>query len=108
MVGKFNDFREKTLKEIRLWAWAAAVLPLSGLAAIFFVWSFGTSYWFNIAMIVGETTMFAIAVTWWWWALYTMKKLINQWDETRNGVSSLLENIGDIKAIVSQRLPEDK
>ena len=102
-----ENFKDKTMHEIRLWAWAAAVLPLSGLAAIFFVWSFGTSYWFNVAMIVGETTMFAIAVAWWWWALYTMKKLVNQWDNTRDGVNSILKDIGQIKNMVSKP-SEDK
>lgn len=108
MITKFSNFREKAIREIRLWAWAAAVLPLSGLAAIFFVWSFGTNYWFNVAMVVGETLMFTIAVFWWWWALYTMRRLVHQWDSTRENVVSVLEEVGEIKSIVSETFKRDK
>lgn len=99
---EFNNFKGKTLKEIRLWAWAAAVLPLSALAGIFFIWVFGTGTLFNIAMVIGETTMFAIAVAWWWWALYVMRRLIRQWDDTRTNVGQVLEDIKDIKTIVKE------
>lgn len=99
---EFNNFKGKTLKEIRLWAWAAAVLPLSALAGIFFIWAFGTGTLFNIAMIVGETTMFTIAVAWWWWALYVIRKLIKQWDDTHDNVGQVLKDIRDIKSIVNE------
>lgn len=100
-MNEFNTFRAKTLREIRLWAWAAAVLPLAGLAGIFFVWVFGTGHLFNVAMIVGETTMFTVAVIWWWWAIYVIKKLVKQWDMTRERVVEVTTSIKEIKDIVT-------
>lgn len=104
----FTDFREKTLRQIRLWAWAAAVLPISALAGIFFVWRFGTDSWVSIAMIVGETTMFVAAVVWWWWAMYTMKKLIKQWDVTKDNVVEVLTDLKEIKVMVKETTASDK
>lgn len=44
--------------------------------------------------------MFAVAVIWWWWAIYVIRRLVNQWDITRNSVSEVLVELKDIKAIV--------
>ena len=106
-MNEFNKFREKTLKEIRLWAWVAAVLPLVALAGIFFIWVFGTGKWFNIAMVLGETTMFTVAVIWWWWAIYVINKLVKQWDITRERVSEVLTEVKNIKGLV-KTLDSDK
>lgn len=99
-MSEFNNFRNKTLKEIRLWAWAAAVLPITALAGIFFVWSFGTKTLFDISMIIGETVMFGTAVGWWWWALYVMKKLLGQWDTTRKNVGEVLTEVKEVRDII--------
>ena len=106
-MSEFNNFREKTLKEIRLWAWVAAVLPLAALAGIFFLWVFGTGRWFNIAMVIGETTMFTVAIIWWWWAIYVINKLVRQWDLTRERVVEVLTEVQNIKGIV-KTLDSDK
>lgn len=103
-MSEFNNFRNKTLREIRLWAWAAAVLPISALAGLFFVWTYGTGQWFNIAMIIGETTMFTVAVIWWWWAIYVINKLVRQWDLTRERVSEVLNDVKEVKALVGDKL----
>ena len=103
------DFRTKTINQIRLWAWAAAVLPLTALAGIFFVWKFFDGTIFGWAMTIGETTMFIIAVTWWWWAMYTMRNLVKQWDETKESVSEVLKDVKDMRKLVLEVLrPEDK
>ena len=108
MKGKINNFKEKTINQIRLWAWAAAVLPISGLAGLFFVWRFGTNSLFDIAMITGETVMFTVAVVWWWWALYTMRTLVKQWDTTKENVKEVLNEVSEIKTIVKNNPGQDK
>jgi hypothetical protein len=107
-MSEFNNFRDKTLREIRLWAWAAAVLPMAALAGLFFVWTFGTGQLFNIAMVIGETTMFTVAVIWWWWAIFVINKLVRQWDLTRSRVCEVLGEVKEIKTIVKEQIdPKD-
>lgn len=100
MTLEFNNFRNKTLRQIRIWAWLAAVLPITALAGIFFIWTYGSRTWFDIAVTAGETTMFGVAVIWWWWAIYVINKLVRQWDITRERVSDVLTDVKEIKGIV--------
>ncbi len=102
------NFKTKTITQIRLWAWAAVVLPITSLAGIFFVWKFFDSSIFSMAMITGETIMFAIAVIWWWWAMYTMKNLVRQWDDTKEKVKEVSADIKDMKSAVLEILSKDK
>ena len=103
------DFRTKTINQIRLWAWAAAVLPLTALAGIFFVWKFFDGTIFGWAMTIGETTMFIVAVTWWWWAMYVMRNLVKHWDETKESVGEVLQDVKDMRKLVLEVLrPDDK
>ena len=95
-----ENFKTKTLRQIKLWAWAAAVLPLTALAGIFFIWAVGPKSWFGWAMITGETIMFGIAVVWWWWAMYTMRQLVKHWERTRENVTAVLDDVVAIKNIV--------
>lgn len=103
-----TNFKSKTIKQIRLWAWAAAVFPITALAGIFFIWTFGTSTWVNIAMIVGETVMFSLAVIWWWWAMYILRNLVQHWDDTKDKVHDVLTDVKEIRSIVLEVLKEDK
>ncbi len=105
----FNDFKTNTIKQIRFWAWLAAVLPITALAGVFFVWRFFDGTWFGTAMIIGETTMFAVAVIWWWWAMYVLRNLIQHWDETRKKVTDVLHEVKDMKNVIIDVLkPDDK
>lgn len=99
-MAKFNDFKNKTLKEIRWWAWAAAILPLTGLAGVFFTWKFLDGTFFGYAMVFGETVMFAIAVSWWWWAMYVIRNIIQHWDDTRKNVVEVRKEVTGIKEII--------
>lgn len=103
-----TNFKTKTLQQIRLWAWAAAVLPVTALAGIFFTWRFYDSTIFGYAMIIGETIMFSIAVVWWWWAMYVMRNLVEHWGETKEKVFDVLQDVKHIKSIVVEVLKEDK
>ncbi len=107
-MAKSNDFKTKTINQIRLWAWAAAVLPITALAGIFFVWRFYDSTLFGYAMIVGETAMFGVAVTWWWWAMYVLRNLVKHWDDTRENVKNVLMDVKSIRQIVKELLGRDK
>ena len=100
MFRRHINFRNKVLTEIRWWAWAAAVLPISSLATLFFIWAYGTDRMFNMAMVIGSSSMFVIAVVWWWWALYSIKTLVSHWDETRNNVKDVVIEVKAIKGLV--------
>lgn len=104
---KFNDFRNTTIKQIRLWAWAAAVLPITALAGIFFVWKFFDGSVFGMAMITGEVVMFGVAVTWWWWAMYVLRNLVKHWDDTKEKVADVLNDVKEIRAVVIEVLKKD-
>ena len=107
-MKSFNNFRTTTINQIRLWAWAAAVLPLTALAGIFFVWKFFDGTILGWALTLGEISMFIVAVTWWWWAMYTMRNLVKQWDETRDAVKDVLTDVKDMKSLVLEVLKKDE
>lgn len=107
-MAQFNNFKEQTIKQIRLWAWAAAVLPISALAGLFFVWRFADGSIFGIAMVTGETVMFTVAVIWWWWALYVLRNLVKHWDDTRENVKDVLTDVKSIRQIVVDLLKNTK
>lgn len=67
-----KNFHEKKLKEIKLWAWAAAVLPLSTLSALFLAHFIGLETLYHQLLVVGGVILFTLSVVWWWWALYTI------------------------------------
>lgn len=102
------NFKTSTIKQIRIWAWAATVLPITALAGIFFTWKLTPSTWFEYALITGETVMFAVAVIWWWWAMFTMRNLVNQWDKTKDQVKDVSTDIKEIKSVVLETLSRDK
>ena len=105
MTNEFNNFRDKTIRQIRIWAWIAAVLPITSLAGLFFIWTFGSSTIYNTAMVVGETTMFGVAVIWWWWAIFVINKLVRQWEITRGRVCEVLNEVKEIKGLVKDVIP---
>jgi hypothetical protein len=109
-MGEFYIFRERTLKQLRMWAWAASIVPLTALSGIFFIWVFGDDIVFGYALIIGEVTMFAVAVVWWWWAIYVINNLVKQWDTTRNKVVDVLSRVREIKTLVqdAKSLDSDK
>jgi len=102
-----ENFKTKTLNQIRLWAWAATVLPISALAGIFFTWKFFDGSVLGVAMIIGETSMFAIAVIWWWWAMYVMRNLVKHWDETKENVKEVLDDVKNIRTVVLEVFNKD-
>ncbi len=106
-ANKMN-FKNKTITQIRLWAWAAVVLPITALAGTFFTWRFFDGGFLSLVMITGETIVFAIAVIWWWWAMFTMRNLVKQWDETRDKVKDVSNDIKEIRSAILETLSKDK
>lgn len=105
---KALNFKNQTLKQIRLWAWAAAVLPIAALAAVFFVWRFFDNSALGYLLITGETIMFTVAVVWWWWAMYILRNLVRQWDDTRDKVKDVQLTISEIRTLVKDAVSEDR
>jgi hypothetical protein len=100
MKNNFKEFGEKKIKEIKLWAWAAAVLPIVSLAGLFFIWVFGTEKLFNTSMIIGATVMFTVAVIWWWWALHSIYSLLILWQQTQYTVSEVRLDVKEIRSSI--------
>lgn len=108
MVKTFENFKEKTLREIRWWAWAAAVLPLTALAGLFFIWAIGDDSLYGYALALGETIMFAVAVTWWWWAMYVLRNLVRHWDQTGKKITDVKGDVKLIKELVRDIIDADR
>jgi uncharacterized membrane protein len=102
------DFKEKVIKQIRMWAWAAVILPITTLAGLFFIWVFSPNSFLGYAFITGQTVIFGVAVIWWWWAMYTIRNLVKQWDVTKERVIEVSKDIKEIKSIVIETLSDDK
>lgn len=97
-----KDFHQKKLKQIKIWAWAAAVLPISSLAGLFFVRYIGTETYYDVALVIGASIMFAIAVIWWWWALYTIAQVTNILGNIADKFKDVGSDIRQIKKDISQ------
>ena len=102
------DFKSTTIRQIRFWAWAATVLPITALAGLFFIWRFSPQSILGYAFIVGEVVMFAVAVVWWWWAMYTMRNLVRHWDDTRDKVKEVSQDVKSIRSVILETLSKDK
>ena len=97
-------------KHISVWMYLGAILPLSALSALFCIWLIGTEQLLDILMIVGITVAFTVSAVWWWWALYSMKRLIDQWNETGRKVEEALNEIVEVRKLVKDviRSADDK
>lgn len=95
-----KSFSDQRLQEIKLWAWAATVLPITGLSGIFFVWAFGTSTLFDRCMTIGGTAMFSLGVSWWWWAIYTIARVIKNQDHVITEVTEVSTEIRNVKSSI--------
>jgi high-affinity Fe2+/Pb2+ permease len=107
MKGLFN-LEEKRIKEIKVWAWAAAILPLSSLSAIFFIWYFGTSNWFDWFMTASATFFVSVGVIWWWWNLHFLRDMIKKWNRTETNVKSVLSDLVEIRKLLIDLIKNQK
>ena len=99
-----KNFSNRTISQIRIWVWVAAVAPLSTLAVVFLVWLFGTKELFDDIMIVGGSTMVVVSVVWWWWVLYVIKILLRYWNATGDAMVEIEDEIKDIRELAKELL----
>lgn len=92
-----RDFSERALDHIKVWTWAAAVLPITALAGIFFIWAFGSKSLFELAITTGATIMFAVAAVWWWWIIWIVSKIIRKDRKVAEDLKNTTEDIKNIK-----------
>lgn len=72
-----KNFHNQKIKEIKLWAWVAAVLPMTVLSALFLLNFVGFETLYHQILIAGGTIMFTLSCVWWWWALHTIGSITN-------------------------------
>jgi hypothetical protein len=97
-----ENFGIKKIHEIKLWAWAAAVLPCVSLVVMILIWHFGTSDLFSISIITVVSTMISVAVVWWWWAIHAIYRLIILWHRADKTLEEVKFDIKDIKVSVKE------
>lgn len=104
-----RDFSERALRHIKWWTWAAAVLPITALAGIFFVWIFGTESMFSIAISAGATLMFATAALWWWWIIWIVSKIMKKDRRVADELKETARTLKSLKSLVKETfVPDDK
>ena len=97
-----RDFSEKALKHIKLWTWAAAILPITSLAGLFFIRAFGTENCFDTALTVGATFMFGVAAVWWWWIIWVVTRILKKDRRVANDLLMTTKEIRNIKVLVKE------
>ena len=98
-----EEFRKKKLREIKIWAWLAVILPITALAGMFFVWVFGIDTYVKIFMVIGSTAMFSVAVIWWWWAIWTVAKITDLLGMTADKMKDLKNEILSIRKEINDK-----
>ena len=86
-----KDFHLKSLSDIKLWTWAAAVLPVVAIICLLLTRIFGTETIFDIIVIAVGTVIFAISVIWWWWVMHTVSQITAMLSKA----STKIENVQD-------------
>jgi len=92
-----KNFRQKTIREIKLWAWAAAIGPMTALAFLFLLWFFGFDTQIARLMVLGFTGMVFVAVIWWWWAMHKIATVTEILTTTIDKFEDVKNDIRDIK-----------
>jgi hypothetical protein len=103
-----TNFSNKGLKHIRWWTWAAAILPITGLSLIFFIWFFGLDKAKDIFMIAVSTTMFCAAAIWWWWIIWIVSCILKKDKYIAEELKNTVNDIRDLKVIVKETYKVDK
>lgn len=102
-----KGFSEKALTQIRWWAWSAAVLPITALAGLFFIWSLGLDDLLSIAMTVGATTMFGVAGLWWWWIIWTVSRILKKDKKVAIELQEAAKHIKELKGLFRDSLSQN-
>ena len=92
-----KNFHKKALKEIKWWAWAATVLPPTGLVTLFLIYFIGTETLYDLAIIIGVSALFMVSVIWWWWTLYTIASVTGILGQTVDKIEKVDNELKEIK-----------
>ena len=92
-----KEFSKKAIKDIKLWAWLATVLPITSLAGLFFLEFIGISSNIRLLLTLGATLMFLISVVWWWWAIYTIATIAKNLSTTIDRFDDVKKDLKSIK-----------
>lgn len=90
-------FYNQKLREIKIWAWAATILPMTALAGMFFIEFIGMSDTKRTFLTIGATLTFTTSVIWWWWALWTISKITHFLGESTEKFNEVKEEIKAIR-----------
>jgi hypothetical protein len=96
------EFRNKIIRNIRLWALLAVVLLIVGVVYIAAVWLYGSAEMFEKSIIVAPGLMLVVIVVWWWWTVRTISTLIDHWNETRDDIGTVVVEVKAIKQLVRE------
>ena len=94
-----KDFHLKALSDIKLWTWAAAVLPVVAIICLLLTRIFGTETFFDIIVIAVGTIIFAISVVWWWWVMYTVSQITAMLSKTSTNIENVQDDLTKIRKI---------
>ena len=92
-----KDFHLKALSDIKLWTWAAAVLPVVAIICLLLTRIFGTETIFDIIVIAIGTVIFAISVVWWWWVMWTIAQVTTMLSNTSTSLDTVQKDLSTIR-----------
>lgn len=102
-----KPFTDQILKEIKLWTWAAALVPTSLLSVILFVWVFGTNDSLHVMLVISGTICVLIFTIWIIWLVYSIRLLLTHWSDTKDNLIAMLDEVKTIHNIVKAAIRSD-
>jgi len=98
-----KDFHTKKIKEIKLWAWAATVLPIATLGVLFLLYLIGFNSIYEKLLVISGAILFTTSVVWWWWTLHTigsvtflLSRTIEKFTKVNQELEELKKDIKDL------------
>lgn len=91
------SFHKKTLQQIKLWAWAASVGPITTMASFGLAKIFGTDTTTDIIIVSFGTMLFGAAVIWWWWVMYTIAKISQDTAKSANSIGQVANEVRNLR-----------
>ena len=92
-----RDFHQKSLKQIKLWAWAASVLPVVGIVALILIKLFGTDDIYSVIVSIGGTSIFSVSVVWWWCVMWTIAQVTTMLSHTSTSLDTVKKDLSTIR-----------
>jgi hypothetical protein len=89
--------------QVKIWKWAASILPLTALAVISLSYFLGTDTWLKCAIIATVAGFMLASFTWWWWAIDKIRAWFKLIGETQIALSEIKDDIKEVKKDVSDR-----